>query len=80
MTLPFSLEFILINSEPGVRDFLAVARKTSPPSNAPPAGEAGPADRLAPLRSSFIGPVPSRHTACELLQRGAQRHDGIHSW
>lgn len=84
LSLPFSLQFSLVHPEPGVRDFLAGAGKASPPANAPPASEAAPADRLAPLVHSLGaggsggGGAFTRHTAGELLQGGTQRHEGIH--
>lgn len=71
-TLPFPLQFILVHSEPGVRDFLAAAREASPPADAMPAGEAASADRLALLGPSLGGGVFPRHIAGELFQ-------GIHS-
>lgn len=57
LSLPFSLQFILVHSEPGVRDFLAAAGKASPPTDALPAGEAVSADRLAPLDPSLGGGI-----------------------
>lgn len=82
LSLPFSLQFSLVHPEPGVRDFLAGTGKASPPANAPPASEAAPADRLAPLVHSLGGGggggAFTRHTAGELLQGGTQRHEGIH--
>lgn len=42
--LPFSLQVILVDSEPRVGHFLAAAGKTSPPADALPAAEAAPAD------------------------------------
>lgn len=41
--LPFSLQVILVDSEPRVGHFLAAAGKTSPPADALPAAEAAPA-------------------------------------
>lgn len=76
--LPFSLQFILVQSEPGVWDLLAAAGKASPPADALPAGEAVPAARLAALGPSLGGGFLPRHTGGELLQRSSQRHYGIH--
>lgn len=55
--IPFPLQFILVNSEPGVWDLLVVAGKASPPTDALPAGEAASTHRLAPLGSPLIGRV-----------------------
>lgn len=63
----------MIHSEPGVWDFLVVAGKASPPTDALPASEAASVDRVAPL-----GGFRARHAAGELLQRCAQRHEGFH--
>lgn len=68
LSLPFSLQFILVQSEPRVRDFLAVAGKASPPADALPAGEAVSADGLAPLFRPLGGGAFTRHAAGELLQ------------
>lgn len=79
LSLPLSLQFGLVQPEPGVRDLLAGAGKASPPANAPPASEAAPPDRLALLVHSLGGGGAfTRHTAGELLQGGTQRHEGIH--
>ena len=72
VTLPFSLQLILVQSEPGVRHLLAAAGKASPPAEALPAGEAAPADRLAALGPSLGGRLLPRHTGGELLQRSSQ--------
>lgn len=77
-SLPFSLKFSLVYSEPWVRDFLAAARKASSPADALPAGEAASADRLAPLVPYLGGVFFPRHAAGELLQGTTKRHDGIH--
>lgn len=74
--LPFSLQLILVDSEPRVWDLLAAAGKTSPPADALPAAEAAPAD--SPHLPSFgFGFFPRQATG-ELLQGAAQRHDGVH--
>lgn len=77
-SLPFSLQFSLVRSEPRVGDFLGGAGKASPPADALPAGEAAPADRLAPLGHPLGAGAFPRHAAGELLQGSAQRHEGIH--
>lgn len=71
LTFPFPLQFILVSSEPGVWHFLAVAGNASPPAEAPPAGEAASADRLAPPGAPLGGAFP-RHAAGKLLQGSAQ--------
>lgn len=78
-TLPFSLQFILVQSEPRVRHFLGVAGKASPPADALPAGEAVSADGLAPLFHPLGGGAFPRHAAGELLQGRTEWHEGIHS-
>lgn len=78
LTLPLLPQVSLVRSQPGVRDFLAVAGKASPSADALPAGEAAPADGLAPVGPSLGGGAFPRHAAGELLQRGTQRHEGIH--
>lgn len=74
--LPFSLQLVLVDSEPGVWHLLAAAGKTSPPADAPPAAEAAPAGRPR-LPSLGFGGFSGQATG-ELLQGAAQRHDGIH--
>lgn len=76
--LPLSLQVVLVQSEPGVGDLLVAGGEASPPADALPAGEAASADGLAALCPPLGGRARPRHTAGELLQRGAQRHDGVH--
>lgn len=55
LSFPFSLQLSLVHPEPGVRDLLAATGKASPPTDALPAAEAAPADRLALLGPSLGG-------------------------
>lgn len=80
-SVPLSPQLVLVHPQPGVGHLLAAAGHASPPAaDALPAGEAAPADRLAPLLAPLGGGhgALSRHAAGELLQGGAQRHDRIH--
>lgn len=76
--LPLSFQLSLVGPEPRVRHLLAATGEASPPADALPAGEAAPADGLAPLGASLGLRVPPGHAAGELLQGTTQRHDGIH--
>lgn len=78
LTFPLLLQFLLVHPEPGVWDLLTAAGKASPPADALSSSEAEPGHGLAPLAASCFGGFFPRYTAGELLQRSAQRHEGIH--
>lgn len=78
LSFPLSFQLGLVGPEPRVRHLLAATGEASPPADALPAGEAAPADGLAPLGASLGLRVPPGHAAGELLQGTTQRHDRIH--